>query len=77
MFMAGVKVIETDSTDRVQIPKDLIKHSGISKEIVLSSAVNRVEIWDKTKYEEVISDPEVDFAQLAEDVMGNQNAKDE
>lgn len=77
MFMAGVKVIETDTTDRVQIPKDLIKHSGISKEIVLSSAVNRVEIWDKTKYEEVISDPEVDFAQLAEDVMGNQNAKDE
>lgn len=76
MFMAGVRVVEADNTDRVQIPKDLINFSGISKSIVLSSAVNRIEIWDKNSYEKVISNPEVDFAQLAEEVMGNQNQTD-
>mgnify|MGYP000689952772 FL=1 len=30
-----------------------------------------IEIWDKEKYEKVIDDTVVDFADLAEDVMGN------
>ena len=71
MFMAGVRTIELDGTGRLQIPKDLVNFSGISKDVVLSSSVNRIEIWDKAAYEAVISDPNVDFGQLAEDVMGN------
>lgn len=71
MFMAGVREIEVDGSGRIQIPKDLVNFSGISKNVVLSSSVNRIEIWDKDRYEAVISNPEVDFAQLAEDVMGN------
>jgi MraZ protein len=35
--------------------------------------VNIVEIWDKDSYEKAIDDATVDFAQLAEDVMGNDN----
>lgn len=71
-FSAGVKMIEVDTNGRLLIPKDLIGFAGISKEIVVSSAINIVEIWDKDKYESVLSDPE-DFAGLAEDVMGNHN----
>lgn len=33
---------------------------------------NIVEIWNKDKYESVVSDSE-GFAELAEDVMGNDN----
>ena len=71
MFMAGVKMLEMDASGRLQISKDLIKFSGIKKEVVLSSSVNRIEIWDKESYENVVNDPEVDFAELAEEVMGN------
>lgn len=71
MFMAGVKMLEMDSSGRLQISKDLINYSGIKKEIVLSSSVNRIEIWDKDAYEKVVNDPDVDFAELAEDVMGS------
>ena len=71
MFMAGVRTVELDSAGRIQIPKDLVNFSGISKDVVLSSSVNRIEIWDKTAYEAIISDPNVDFGQLAEEVMGN------
>lgn len=69
-FTAGVKIVEVDSTGRLLIPKDLISFSGISKDVVLASAVNILEIWDKDKYEQAIDDAASDFADLAEEVMG-------
>ena len=72
-FTAGVKVVEIDALGRLLIPKDLTAFAQISKDIVLSSAVNIVEIWDKDLYEKAIDDSVVDFADLAEDVMGNVN----
>ncbi len=69
-FTAGVKVVEIDASGRLLIPKDLISFAGIKKELVLSSAVNIIEIWDKDQYEKVIDDTAVDFADLAEEVMG-------
>ena len=69
-FTAGVKVIEVDTTGRLLIPKDLMTFSDISKDIVISSAINIIEIWDKNKYEQAIDDATGDFADLAEDVMG-------
>ena len=69
-FTAGVKTVEVDGNGRLLIPKDLIGFAGITKEIVLSSAINIVEIWDKDKYEEAIEAASDDFADLAEEVMG-------
>lgn len=71
-FTAGVKVIEIDANGRLLVPKDLMLFSGIEKEVVLSSAINIVEIWDKDAYENAISDVD-DFADLAEEVMGDQD----
>ena len=70
-FQAGVKMVEVDSNGRLLIPTDLVAFAGISKEIVLSSAVNIIEIWDKDKYENTIDETSDDFAELAEEVMGN------
>lgn len=75
-FTAGVKVVEVDDLGRLLIPKDLVAFGNISKDIVLSSAVNIVEIWDKDLYEKAIAGDEIDFAELAEDVMGNTNDDD-
>lgn len=70
-FTAGVKMVEIDSNGRLLIPKDLIGFAGIEKDIVLSSAINIIEIWDKQKYEQAIDEAADDFADLAEEVMGN------
>ena len=70
-FTAGVKIIEIDGTGRLLIPKDLTVFAKIDKDIVLSSAVNIVEIWDKDLYESTIENAADDFADLAEEVMGN------
>jgi MraZ protein len=75
-FTAGVKVVEIDALGRLLIPKDLVVFSQITKDVVLSSAVNIVEIWDKDLYEKAIDDSVIDFADLAEDVMGNVNDDD-
>ncbi|WP_047550930.1 division/cell wall cluster transcriptional repressor MraZ [Psychroserpens sp. Hel_I_66] len=69
-FTAGLKQVEVDSAGRLLIPKDLVAFSGISKDIVVSSAINIIEIWDKDKYEKAIDDATGDFADLAEEVMG-------
>jgi len=70
-FTAGVRVIELDASGRLLIPKDLCLFAGIKKQIVLSSAINIIEIWDKDNYEKTIDDATTDFALLAEEVMGN------
>lgn len=70
-FTAGVKMVELDASGRLLIPNDLQKFAGITKEVVLSSAVNIIEVWDKEKYEITIDAAAVDFGELAEQVMGN------
>ena len=70
-FSAGVKPVEIDSTGRLLIPKNLISKAGISKEVVLSSAINIIEIWDKDSYEQVLEETAENFADLAEEVMGD------
>jgi MraZ protein len=70
-FTAGLKIVELDASGRILIPKDLCDFAGIQKQVVLSSAVNIIEIWDKDMYEKAIDDASLDFADLAEEVMGN------
>ncbi len=75
-FTAGVKVVEIDALGRLLVPKDLVTFASIDKDVVFSSAVNIVEIWDKDLYEKSIDGADVDFADLAEEVMGNLNDDD-
>ena len=72
-FTAGVRQIDIDISGRILIPKDLINHANIKKEVVVSSAVNILEIWDKACYENAIDDAKFDFGSLAEEVMGDKD----
>jgi len=72
-FTAGVKLVEADASGRLLIPKDLIAFASITKDIVLTSGGNIIEIWDLVAYEVAVSDNDGDFAALAEEVMGDQN----
>lgn len=75
-FTAGVKMVEVDASGRLLIPKDLLGHASIQKEVVVSSAVNILEIWDKDQYEAAIDAATLDFGALAEEVMGDQDDDD-
>lgn len=62
--------MELDSASRLLIPQNLKEHAGLEKDIVLVSAVNKIEIWDKVKYQQFFESfsPEV-FSGLAQQVM--------
>ncbi len=71
LFMSGSRIVNIDDGGRLLIPKDLMIFSGISRDIVLASAIDRLEIWSKAEYEAFIAGGSPDFPTLAEDVMGN------
>lgn len=77
LFTAGVKKVELDASGRLLLPKDLLAFSKIKKEVVLSSAVSIIEIWDKDLYEGAVNDAVDDFAELAEQVMGGLNIEED
>ena len=62
--------LDLDTAGRLLLPKNLADHAGLEKEIVLVSAVNKIEIWDKTKYRQFFETftPQ-SFSDLANEVM--------
>lgn len=69
-FVAGMKEVSIDGeTGRLQIPKNLVDFAGIGKEVVLNAVFDKIEIWDKTKYEKVLAEGEKDYADLAEEIF--------
>ncbi|WP_089373296.1 division/cell wall cluster transcriptional repressor MraZ [Dokdonia pacifica] len=72
-FNAGVKLVDIDGSGRILISKDLHAFAKTKKEIVVNAAINVLEIWDKELYEKAIDEAALDFADLAEEVMGDQN----
>ncbi len=73
-FLNGAQIVEADSAGRILLPKNLMEHASISKDIVLVSAVNKIEIWDKEKYQQFFESfsPEA-FSNLANEVMNRQD----
>ena len=69
-FLNGAINVELDSAGRLNLPKNLMEHAGLEKDIVLVSAVNKIEIWDKSKYKLFFETftPQ-SFSDLANEVM--------
>lgn len=75
-FLNGATQLELDSASRLLLPKNLMEYAGLEKDIVLVSAVNKIEIWDKNKYQQFFEtfSPEA-FSNLASEVMGAEQIK--
>ena len=50
-FFAGAASCEVDKQGRILLPTSLRNYAGLEKEIVSAGVLNRVEIWDKEKWE--------------------------
>lgn len=71
-FVAGMKEVVIDGdTGRLQIPKNLVDHAEIGKEVVLNAVFDKIEIWNKEKYEKVLAAGEKDYADLAEEIFAD------
>lgn len=70
VFLNGATEVELDSAGRLLLPPNLKEYAGLGKDIVLASAVDKIEIWSKEQYDTFFEtySPD-DFSALARQVM--------
>lgn len=73
-FTMGATEMDLDSAGRILLPPNLKTYAGLEKDAVLVSVINKIEIWDKSKYQQFFDSfsPEK-YSDLAERVMGGRN----
>ena len=51
----GVRFVKLDASGRIQIPKELMERGCLTKEVVVEALANKMEIWDKDRYQQTVS----------------------
>ena len=70
-FLNGATLLEADTAGRFLIPENLAEYAGLTRDIVLTSAVQKIEVWDKQTYQQLLDNYDDDgFSDLAQQVMG-------
>lgn len=73
-FTMGAAEMELDSASRLLVPPNLKSYAGLEKDMVLVSVINKIEIWDKSKYQQFFDSFSLEkYSDLAERVMGGRN----
>lgn len=78
-FLGGATEVELDAAGRILLPSTLREFAGLTKDIILVAAFNKIEIWDAGKYKQLFENFSPDaFSALAQEVMSkpkNENLK--
>ncbi|MBK6543238.1 MAG: division/cell wall cluster transcriptional repressor MraZ [Flavobacteriales bacterium] len=69
-FASGATQLELDGSGRLLLPKPLMDHAGIGKDIKLAGLLDRIEVWSKEGHARMLRET-VDLTALAEEVMGS------
>lgn len=73
-FMNGATEVEPDTAGRILLPPNLKEYAGLTKDIVLVSAFDKIEIWDVVQYKKLFDSFSSDsFSNLAQQVMAKVN----
>lgn len=76
-FRNGAVPVTIDSSGRILLPQNLMLYAGIKKDLMVVGAFDRIELWDKTRYEQEMKEGLADFSTLAEELLGNLDEGDE
>lgn len=66
MLLSGAHDDVPDSQGRIVIPSVLREYAGLERELVIVGMRNKVEIWDRTRWEQEQLEAEDDFADTDE-----------
>ncbi len=69
-FMAGAITAEVDKQGRILLSQSLREHAMLDKDVVLIGMTNRVEIWDKNRWNELNSSIEDNMEEVSESLTG-------
>ncbi len=74
MFLNGATEVDFDSAGRILLPSNLKEYAGLGKDIILTSAIDKIEIWSKESHKQFFeSYSPNDFSSIAQQVMVNGN----
>lgn len=72
LFIGGASYVDLDTAGRILLPPSLKEYAGLGKDITLASDIDKIKIWDTSKYKKLFEEISSDaFASLAGEVMGN------
>jgi MraZ protein len=72
LFLGGATEVELDSAGRLLLPPQLKEFAGLNKDITLAADLDKINIWDSSKYKQFFEDFSPDtFSSLAADVMAD------
>ncbi len=75
-FYRGATELNLDALARILLPKRLLDYASIKQELVLFAYSNRIEVWNRKQYEQLLTKEPDDFSSLAEEVMGKPNPEE-
>lgn len=70
-FLRGSAEVELDNMGRFLIPKSMLKHSGIEKNVILVGLGNRLEMWNPDTYENYLIKDKAQFSKLLQKHLGS------
>jgi MraZ protein len=76
-FTRGASELTLDASGRVLLPKSLLEFAGINGEVVLACQFDKIEVWAKDAYDSLLDNEPENFANLAEEVMGGKDRKEQ
>jgi MraZ protein len=72
-FLNGATEVEIDSAGRLLLPPNLKEYAGLGRDLVISSGVDKIEIWSKEAYQQFFDKySPTEFSALAQKVMGGE-----
>jgi len=71
-FLMDACKVTVDAQGRVTIPPALLRRAGLGKEAVLLGQVDRIEIWDAARLNQVTAEPQAQLETLADEVLGKE-----
>lgn len=65
-MLSGATICNLDKQGRINIPAPLIEYSSLSKDCVIIGVNERLEVWDKDKWDQFMQANEDSFTDLAD-----------
>ena len=59
-FVSKANRVETDKQGRILIPPALRGYAGLEKDVVLAGAIDKIEVWDKKRWENETDADDID-----------------
>ncbi len=59
-FVSKANTVEVDKQGRILVPPALREHAGLEKDVVLAGAIDKIEVWDKDRWEKQADEGDID-----------------